>query len=267
MRTMKKLLTPVVAIVFLCLLSCQQEEALTTKTNDTLTDFIPGQLATVSIAKDYQITFYEPAAGAIVVTQYASIEANEKASPAIREILRNSSYVEMYSQLAGLQQDDASLEKIKAAELRYNNRMKKGTFTMLGSTKSALEESAGNEGARTLASCSGGDYSGNWFYNLKLKTPPAGGMVLVQGLNYPSFTTPVSTGPSLRFEIPVMNGQLLNSGNDVWVSLPGVPESLVHPRWLITHYMGPNMGGHFSFSFLNGLKCKSTHFGIIAFNN
>lgn len=76
----KSLLSFIVALCFA--VACQPEEEIAPSET---TDFVAGELATVLIAKDHQVTFFEGAPGAIVVSELKSMEADQKASPEIQK--------------------------------------------------------------------------------------------------------------------------------------------------------------------------------------
>lgn len=259
----KSMLSFIVALCFA--VACQHEEEFAPLET---TDFVAGELATVLIAKDHQVTFYEGAPGAIVVSELKSMEANQKASPEIQKILRGNSYVEMYQLLAGKAQDPSALKKLQAAELRYKERLANDKVIQFGDDALIRKyPRLANEGesARTagIPHCDLGNFDGPEFYNNYVLYVPDGATYVEHQLNTRAFSGGLSTFSNTKYEIIISNGQDWGSNNVIGVTLPSLPfGGSVYPQWVMHYYMGPGLGGIFSYAFKNGLNCATTSYVI-----
>lgn len=247
--------------------ACHRDEEITFKAD---TPFVPEEIVRFSIAKDHDISFYEAAPGTIIIDQIRTFEADAEISPEINDIINHGSYVEIYTKLAGSAFNQAVLKKIKAAQVRADDRLAKGIAVNLGQySLENLNNRAGST-SRTAAACSGGNTYSDWFYNqFVAKTVPAGGWVVAWNINQSNGSIPISTDSNLKMKLWLMNGQKSSTGNDVWSLLAGSSSLIiVKPGLCISRIVPQNVSGTFSFSFPigSGLNCKTTHYSLALYN-
>ena len=261
-------------MVFLLLAACHNEEAVAPVTEVNSTGFIAGKLATVQVAEDYEVNFWEVNPGSIIVDVYRSIEADMKAPINLKSILSTSDYTEMYKKLAGKSADREAIRRLSEAQLRANDpSLVNFIVDKEGCSLQASGEFESGSSQRTAApivqpKCSpdqlSDNYGAQWFYYHYVIESNG-----TEAWFYKLSSTPqsefASTDSNTQYSIDVMNGQFYQSDrpdNVVRAQVTSVFNATLNPRRIRTFSMGPSRSGTFKTSFTNGLKCASTHFAF-----
>ena len=257
-------------VCFLFLVACQHDEAVTPQ-GDIVSEFSPGKLASVQIAKDYEVNFWEIEPGNIMVDVYSSVDAQMNSSIDVKNIIRGNDYVKMYKLLAGKNLDPLSIKNMEAAQSRMKNLPLSATsMNNAGFFLKTSDDDATALGARTAKPACSRDRD-NDFYSRQMfidnyftpKQPISSPDWQFLSLNlgslfYPNLTTAANT----KWIITVMNGDY-SSDNVVRVQHTGSFDATIKARKVRTFTIKPSRSGAFNGTFTNGLTCGSIHFYFI----